>query len=88
MTADDEQMDRVKRLILNPMTEFYDPPRRASNGPEHMRALLNRYVESLGGYSERTLLDAWERVQSQHQYWTWPLPAAFIAAIRENGDCF
>lgn len=84
-TADDCRLV-VKRAILDPMTDFFEPPRHAASDPEAMRRLLDRYIGVLGGYSERTPQRAWDRVLREHRAWTWPTPGELFHAMEANGN--
>ena len=70
-----EARDRVKRLIIDPLTERGEPPRGFS-----ISALAEDYLDALGSYPAEVLAKAATIVRRTWERNTWPLPSTFRRA--------
>lgn len=75
---------RVEAHILKPMQRIYEVPPGPAEYNRHRRAaLVDDYVDALGGFPEAVLKAAWEQVRRTHSGWWWP-PAGLFLAAAEN----
>jgi len=73
-----EGRERVKRLIIDPLTGRGEPPRGFSAS-----ALADDYLDALGSYPEEVLAKAAAIVRRTWERNTWPLPGVYRKVAEE-----
>ena len=79
MTSQIFKIDKVKRLIINPMKE------RGWTAPKNgnLEVIISDYVDVLGNYPEDVLKSAFSHMLTTHKYKSWPSLAEFDAAAKK-----
>jgi hypothetical protein len=73
--------DRVKAHVYDRLLGRGEPPKGWTR-----EAMLEDYVDALGGYPEHVLAEASKRVRSTNTRPTWPMAGAFKAACEDIGS--
>ena len=66
--------EEVLRIVVRPMTEFYNQP-HGDFGEVRLKFVLETYVTALQPFTAKALAKAWEQVVAKHDKWDWPTPA-------------
>lgn len=84
MQANQQKINNVRELIVEPMMAMYQPPMHLRSDTEKMKLVLDEYHAQLVGFDRQTLAKGWDSVKKNHSTWIWPQMQVIRDACMKN----